>query len=56
MMLRTKRKSRFMDDHDQRFKKLLEVCLMEFFKLFFPQWADRFDWSKVEFLNTTAQV
>ena len=28
-----------MDDHDQRFKSLLQQCLPEFFELFFPDWA-----------------
>jgi hypothetical protein len=42
------------DDHDQRFKQLLESCLFEFFKLFFSRWADRFDWTRVEFLKQEA--
>ncbi len=45
-----------MDDHDQRFKEMLEVCLLEFFKLFFAHWADRFDWEKVEFLKQEAFI
>ncbi len=43
-----------MEDHDQRFKQMLEAYLQEFIKLFFPQWANRFDWSQVEFLNREA--
>jgi hypothetical protein len=40
-----------MEDHDQRFKNMLELCLGEFFALFFIQWVDRFDWLKLEFLT-----
>ena len=43
-----------MDDHDQRFKQLLELCLREFFDLFFPRWVMRFDWSRIEWLKQEA--
>lgn len=29
--------------HDERFKKLLKEFFAEFFWLFFPEWAERFD-------------
>src|SRR5262249_37916609 len=38
-------------DHDQGFKLLLQEFLAEFFALFFPEWADRFDFTKVEWLD-----
>src|SRR5262249_28728991 len=38
-------------DRDQRFKLLLQEFLAEFFALFFPEWADRFDFTKVEWLD-----
>ena len=34
-----------MADHDQRFKSLLKAFFAEFFQVFFPAWADRFDFS-----------
>jgi hypothetical protein len=37
--------------HDQRFKKLLREFFAEFFWLFFPEWAARFDFSSVEWLD-----
>lgn len=40
-----------MADHDQRFKTLLQEFFAEFIRLFFPDWADRFDLGKVEWLN-----
>jgi Domain of unknown function (DUF4351) len=40
-----------MADHDQRFKNLLQEFFAEFVQLFFPDWADRFDFSKLEWLN-----
>jgi hypothetical protein len=40
-----------MEDHDQRFKTLLREFFRELFLLFFPQWAKRFDFSKVEWLD-----
>ncbi|MCI0700213.1 MAG: DUF4351 domain-containing protein [Planctomycetia bacterium] len=43
-----------MDDHDQRFKSLLREFLPEFFKLFFPDWAARFDFSGTEWLEQEA--
>ena len=43
-----------MDDHDQRFKTLLRECLPEFFDLFFPDWAARFDFTGTEFLEQEA--
>jgi len=38
-------------DHDQRFKTLLKEFLEDFFRLFFPEWAERFDFSEVEWLE-----
>lgn len=43
-----------MDDHDQRLKVLLQEFLPEFFALFFPDWASRFDLSAAEFLDQEA--
>ncbi len=40
-----------MADHDQRFKVALREFFPEFFQLFFPQWADRFDFCGVEWLD-----
>jgi hypothetical protein len=40
-----------MTDHDQRFKLLLHEFFAEFFRLFFPQWADRFDFDHIEWLD-----
>jgi hypothetical protein len=37
-------------DHDQRFKVLLQEFFAEFMRLFFPQWADRFDFARIEWL------
>lgn len=34
--------------HDPRFKRLLEEFFVEFFWLFFPSWAARFDFEDVE--------
>jgi hypothetical protein len=39
-------------DHDQRFKMLLKRFLGDFFRLFFPEWATRFDFDTVEWLDT----
>jgi len=38
-------------DHDQRFKTLLREFLPEFFELFFPEWAARFDFTRTEWLD-----
>src|SRR5690349_13980448 len=38
-------------DHDQRFKTLLREFFAEFFRLFFPDWAARFDFAGVEWLD-----
>ncbi len=43
-----------MDDYDQRFKSLLRQFLPEFFELFFPDWANRFDFSGTESLEQEA--
>jgi Domain of unknown function (DUF4351) len=43
-----------MADHDQRFKNLLQEFFADFVQLFFPEWADRFDFSKLEWLNAEA--
>jgi hypothetical protein len=40
-----------MADHDQRFKVLLHEFFAEFFQLFFPKWAERFDFAHVEWLD-----
>ncbi len=40
-----------MEDHDQRFKVLLREFFAEFLRLFFPQWAERFDFTQVEWLD-----
>jgi hypothetical protein len=40
-----------MDDHDQRFKSLLKAFFAEFFQVFFPAWADRFDFARVDWLE-----
>lgn len=39
-----------MVDHDQLFKSLLMEFPREFFELFFPEWAARFDFSHIEWL------
>ncbi len=38
-------------DHDQRFKSLLKAFFAEFFETFFPDWAVRFDFSSVDWLE-----
>jgi len=43
-----------MDDHDQRFKTLLEEFLPEFMALFFPDWVERFDFPHTEWLKQEA--
>ncbi|MCI0702985.1 MAG: DUF4351 domain-containing protein [Planctomycetia bacterium] len=43
-----------MDDHDQRFKSLLRASLADFFALFFPDWAPRFDFADTEWLEQEA--
>ncbi len=43
-----------MADHDQRFKLLLEEFFPEFFQLFFPPWAERFDFTQIEWLKQEA--
>ena len=40
-----------MADHDQRFKSLLREFFAEFFLLFFPRWAERFDFLTIEWLD-----
>ena len=40
-----------MVDHDQRFKSLLKAFFAEFFQVFFPAWAERFDFSRLEWLE-----
>lgn len=37
--------------HDPRFKKLLQEFFAEFFWLFFPDWAARFDFGQIEWLD-----
>lgn len=38
-------------DHDQRFKTLPKAFLAEFIQTFFPAWADRFDFLRVDRLE-----
>jgi hypothetical protein len=38
-------------DHDQRLKVLLKEFFGQFFQLFFPAWAQRFDFDTVEWLD-----
>ena len=40
-----------MIDHDQRFKVLLKAFFAEFFRTFFPEWADRFDFCALNWLD-----
>ena len=40
-----------MEDHDQRFKTLLQLSFADFLRLFFSTWAARFDLERVEWLN-----
>jgi hypothetical protein len=40
-----------MADHDQRFKTLLREFFAEFFQLFFADWAPRFDFARVDWLE-----
>ena len=40
-----------MSDHDQRFKSLMREFIAEFFQFFYPHWADRFDFSQIEWLD-----
>src|SRR5215472_16116169 len=37
--------------HDPRFKRLLQEFFAEFFCLFFPTWAARFDFGSVQWLD-----
>ena len=37
--------------HDPRFKRLLQEFFAEFFWLFFPAWAERFDFDSIEWLD-----
>ena len=37
--------------HDPRFKKLLQEFFAEFFWLFFPDWAARFDFGQIDWLD-----
>jgi len=39
------------EDHDQRFKVLPQEFFAEFFQLFFPDWARRFDFARVTWLD-----
>jgi hypothetical protein len=32
-------------DHDQRFKALIRECFPQFMQLFFPMWAEQFDFA-----------
>jgi hypothetical protein len=40
-----------MEDHDQRFKTLLQEFFAEFLLLFFAAWAERLDCTQVEWLD-----
>jgi len=42
------------DDHDQRFKTLLQEFLPEFIGCFFPHWFDRFDFAHIDWLEQDA--
>ena len=37
--------------HDARFKRLLQEFFAEFFWLFFPDWAERFDFESIAWLD-----
>jgi hypothetical protein len=39
------------EDHDQQFKTLIRAFLKEFIQLFFPEWYERFDFDKIEWLD-----
>lgn len=39
-------------DHDQRFKTLIRAFFAEFLRLFFAEWAARFDLDVIEWLDT----
>ena len=39
------------DDHDQRLKVLLKEFFDQFFGCFFPAWAGRFDFARVQWLD-----
>jgi hypothetical protein len=41
-------------NHDQRFKALLQEFFAEFMRLFFSDWADRFEFAQVEWLEQEA--
>jgi hypothetical protein len=38
-------------DHDQRLKVLLKEFFEQFFRCFFPQWAERFDFTDITWLD-----
>jgi hypothetical protein len=38
-------------DHDQRLKMLLKEFFEQFFKCFFPEWAERFDFTEITWLD-----
>src|SRR4051812_46803171 len=38
-------------DHDQRFKVLIREFFREFIELFFPPWAQRFDFGNIDWLE-----
>lgn len=40
-----------MEDHDQRFKTLLQSMFGDFLRLFFSTWAKRFNLRHIEWLN-----
>jgi hypothetical protein len=40
------------DDHDQRFKTLIREFFPDFMNLFFENWANRFDLSQIEWLDS----
>jgi hypothetical protein len=45
-----------MEDHDQRFKILLQEFILEFMWLFFPEWAAKLDFTKIEWLGQELQL
>ena len=38
-------------DHDQRLKVLLKEFFEQFFQCFFPEWAERFDFTDITWLD-----
>src|SRR5262245_46803372 len=49
--IRSTTRRRFMEDHDQRFKVLLQEFLRLFVALMLPDWLERFDFDNPEWLQ-----